>query len=892
MTGPQSWKNSVNPCANWASQAAILLAFMTAQAAAESIWVEGENPAKRDVVKHGWYDNVRRDALSENDWISHYHRDKPGEAKYAIKIEESGEFVLWVRANVLHAELSYQVDDGEYQQINLKKNKRGEMMISPKPDHRSLAWVKAASLQLDSGQHTVRFKFHSKLANHGGIDCFCLSSDGFVPSGIRKPSEVKPAGPDSWFPVVFEDDAFSAKSVIDQSAAIAAPAGQHGFLKRAGKDLKFEQQSQPVRFWGCGANLNASQTRPQQTTRIRYLRKHGVNMIRQHSVFGFLGPLENGEFNAQKIDQFDWWFAELKKHGIYSTWSVFYPLVISADDGYDPELFAELPRRGQGASTSGLVNLERKLQELQFKYVRKLLEHKNKYTGLRYVDDPALAVLEIQNEDCVFWHGPLNDLAQGKKFPKHSRRMRERFGEWVKQKYQTDAALKKAWGRLRRGESIEQANPELGLFGAWQLAADGPQPNKAERSRAGDFIEFLTELQRGFYARREKNVRDLGFQGVTVSTAWRSGGPAADPANLYCDTACDMIDRHNYFGGGAGGHSIKAGKVKGGTHLAQPGGGLLSIGMYQVEDRPFSVTEWTSLPPNRYKLEAAPLMAFYGLGLQGWDASYHFLNSRTRLGDGWPNLSSYVTDTPHYIGQFPALSFALRHGHIEEAPVAAARRLEVDQLFEGVDVLQQDFTGGGYDDKQLKGNLATPTAVLAIGRVTVAFDGGPSKKVDWKQYWDRDQKVVRSLTGQLEWDYGRERVTLRTDKTKAILGRLHDDSVDLGGVEVQARTPFVSLIFTPLDNRHLADSRRILITALARDKQTGTQYASDSELSQIGTPPLLMEPVQATIRFTGGAKQVNVLDVYGVPTGKTVPVDETTITIDGRYQTYYYEVVR
>ena len=76
------------------------------------------------------------------------------------------------------------------------------------------------------------------------------------------------------------------------------------------------------------------------------------------------------------------------------------------------------------------------------------------------------------------------------------------------------------------------------------------------------------------------------------------------------------------------------------------------------------------MPPNMWKLEAAPLFAFYCLGLQGWDASYHFLNSRTRMGDGWPNLSKYVTDTPHYMGQFPALAFAVHKGHISEGSIA------------------------------------------------------------------------------------------------------------------------------------------------------------------------------------------------------------------------------
>ena len=31
-----------------------------------------------------------------------------------------------------------------------------------------------------------------------------------------------------------------------------------------------------------------------------------------------------------------------------------------------------------------------------------LLTHKNPYTGLRYVEDPALAIVETHNEDCIF----------------------------------------------------------------------------------------------------------------------------------------------------------------------------------------------------------------------------------------------------------------------------------------------------------------------------------------------------------------------------------------------------------------------------------------------------------------------------------------------------------
>jgi hypothetical protein len=329
--------------------------------------------------------------------------------------------------------------------------------------------------------------------------------------------------------------------------------------------------------------------------------------------------------------------------------------------------------------------------------------------------------------------------------------------------------------------------------------------------------------------------------------------------------------------------------------MGTPGGGLLSVGLYQVEDKPFSITEWTQLPPNPWKAEAAPLIAFYGMGLQGWDASYHFLSSRNRLGAGWPNLSSYVTDTPHYMGQFPALAFAVHKGHIKEGAIAAARRMKIDALFQGIDPLQQDFTGGGYDAKALKGSLATPQEILAIGRVTTAFgEGRPSEKLDWATLWDKEKKIVRSVTGELAWDYGRRIVTVASPRTQAVLGFAGGTSHDLPGVKVDVKTPFVSLIFTPLDDLPLAASKHILITAMARDRQAGTEYSEDgATLLKAGAPPLSMEPVQATITLKGAAPaEVKAVDLYGVPTSVAVPVQGGTFTIDGRWQAYYYQVKR
>lgn len=113
---------------------------------------------------------------------------------------------------------------------------------------------------------------------------------------------------------------------------------------------------------------------------------------------------------------------------------------------------------------------------------------------------------------------------------------------------------------------------------------------------------------------------------------------------------------------------------------------------------------------------------------------------------------------------------------------------------------------------------------------------------------------------------------------------------------MKSKTPFVSTIFTPLDDLPLAQSKRILITALAQDKQAGTCYSADgTQLEATGTAPLLLEPVQALIKFTGTKPlYITPCDHYGVPMDdKSLPVrDDGIFEIDGTYRAYYCEVWR
>jgi hypothetical protein len=267
------------------------------------------------------------------------------------------------------------------------------------------------------------------------------------------------------------------------------------------------------------------------------------------------------------------------------------------------------------------------------------------------------------------------------------------------------------------------------------------------------------------------------------------------------------------------------------------------------------------------------------------------------MGNGWPGMSSYVTETPHYIGQFPALAFAIYHGDFAEGQIVSARRLSTGKVFAGVDALDQTFGRVGRDENELLSHGDTPVEALAASRVTlkVADDQPPSDLADLSKWINGPTQVVQSSTGQLTWDYAHKVVTVHSNKTQGVIGFAAGGTYDLPGATVtEITTPFISLLFTPLDNRPLIESGHILVTALARDKQLGAVYNEDgTELLETGGPPLLLEPVQATIALKGGPlTSAKVVDVYGVPTDRQLERTGNTFRIDGRYATYYYEIRR
>lgn len=883
-----------------------LLLLLTAPArATEAVWIEGEStPVSSQFNQHNWYSDVDETLLSpgvpgetSGGWAAHFaNNDDPVEATWAFDVAESGPHTIWARVGAYRVGMWAGLDAEEPVDLDLDDQARETVnLVYPTLDVRYLAWVKVGEFDLDAGSHELTFGLNSHpdwggAEIYGGVDAFVVTNvPRWAPTGALQPEVDGEAEgqPDAWFPFLPKEESLDFDSALDRSGLLERPAGVHGALRRIGADLAFADGT-PVKLWGVdvGSVPGSPELRERQA---RFWARQGINAVRLHSVQAYLGTARNADgtpaFDPDRLDALDHWVSVLAEQGIYSCWSVFYPFVLADSDAYPDNLRAELSSTSGGRSTSGLVTIRPELQDAESAWVAALLAHRNPYTGKTYAEDAALAAVELRNEDSIFWHSPLNTLADGS-LPQHAAALQADWAAWLRTRYADDAALLAAWGPewggSRPGDSLD--NPAMPIYAAWEMGADGPAMNGTEAVRMGDFIRFLAEIQREGYERRGAALRTAGFDGLVIATAWMAGGDAAHLANVWTDTALDAIDRHAYQGGGAGDWRITTGTVDPWTHFDHPGEGLLSVASSQVEDMPMFMTEWDLRTPDPYAAEGAPIEALYGMGLQGWDAAFHFSASGFTWEGGWPDNYSYVSETPHYMGLFPALTTAVHEGHITEGAPAAVQRVSLDAVMSGVDARVHPPAGAGFDGGD---SLDVPAAAALLGRVSLAIGDGAPQSEDLTAL----SGVVDSLGGELSWDVPNRFATVRAARTQGVIGFGGGRTHTLPDATIALDTDYAVVLLTALDGLPLSTSARILVTAVARDIQTGAAYNDDAtELLSVGGPPLLLEPVQADLTLAG-VEKVTALDVDGWPR-VAVPVTDGTFRIDGRWRTDWYLVER
>jgi len=244
------------------------------------------------------------------------------------------------------------------------------------------------------------------------------------------------AADEELFPFVVSYDA--PENVTNVSDWLPRPAGAQGFVRV--KEGQLATDAGPIRFWGTNLCFEACFPEPQQAERLAArLARLGCNCVRMHHMDArsIWGDSPNKlTIDPKKLKRLDYLIYQLKLRGIYTNLNLHVSRTLGEAEGF-------VARDGRPNYDKGLDNFEPRMIEVQKKYARDLLTHVNPYTKTPYTREPAIALVEISNEDALFavwgWQ-QLDPLPEP-----YATTFRKLWNAWLRKKHGGSEQLRKAW---------------------------------------------------------------------------------------------------------------------------------------------------------------------------------------------------------------------------------------------------------------------------------------------------------------------------------------------------------------------------------------------------------------------------------------------------------------
>ena len=853
----------------------ILLSFCITCAArgAGYVWWEGESPSETNFPRKSWFsastfESKRHEILSAGDWLTNDGKRTGPEAfaKYRISVPAKGEYSLWTRKFWKHGPFRWRLDRQAWQVCGR------DVGLADTAEIRKFLcvnWFFLGKVKLSKGRHQFELRL---LAKEGEpltacFDCFLLTRRPFTPRGKLRPDEKSGKADAGWWAFEPEPDSFG-EALLDLRRLNEAVAGEAGFVRR--REDKFVLGSgEPVKFWGvnCGGGI-LELSRETQEYLARRLAKVGVNIVRIHSpVFDPKAP-DPADVNKKHVDRLHYFVSILKKQGIYVKLSFYFPLWFDIKPGYGIPGYETIDNKKPFA----LLFFDPRMQQIYKSWARGLLKSANPYTGVPLARDPAVAAIEIVNEDSFFfWTFKAQNIPRVQ-----MAKLEKLFGTWLTRKYGSIKKAAAAWGNPRPLKNDAPAAGKMELRDIWFLTTRGAGTG-AMKKRMSDQLRFLTGQQKKFYQSMVKFLRDdLGAKSLISCSNWTTADARVlDPIERYTYTAGDIIDRHGYFGGKhtgpRAGYSVSVGDTfRDRAGVLEPD--KLPITMNQVDRYPHIISEIGWPNPNRFKAEFPVLCSAYG-SLQGIDGIFFFAIS----GADWETSpKKFALTVPTIMGQFPGMALMYRRGDVRQAGVVVHEVLDLNDLcrFKGsaavaaqnLDALRQADVPAGGAARGVEIPGIDPLAFYA-GRVLRSFGTGKSRSLlrDLTKYVDREKKLIRSITGELTWDYGAGTVTIDTPRSQGAAGFLRKAGrVDLSDVTIESGNEFGSVLVISLDGEPLASSRSILVQAVTEEKCYGWKV-DNGKITDLGGCPLNVRNIDVTVTFKRGSrlKTAHTLDGHG-----------------------------
>lgn len=330
-------------------------------------------------------------------------------------------------------------------------------------------------------------------------------------------------------------------SLVDRSTRLDAPAGKRGFVTSRDGHFYFADGTR-ARFFGINlAKDTVFVDKGQIDKMVDLFARSGINLVRIHHIDdtnGILDPAHPGQFRADKLDLVDYWIARLRERGIYLCLDLNDYRTFTAAEGV-----VGGEKLGRGAKPYAVF--DQRLMELQQEYARRLLvDHINPYTQLAYANDPAIALLEIYDENGLFIR---RDDWPTLREP-YRTALQQYWNAWLRYRYGTTASLKLAWTSRDHGsaltakESLEQATVKLPIMTLEREQALHSDPLQAP-ARVNDGVLFAYEVQMNYLQMMRDYLREIGFQAPVTAV----GAQDVLPDLMATAATTDYIGINYYF---------------------------------------------------------------------------------------------------------------------------------------------------------------------------------------------------------------------------------------------------------------------------------------------------------------------------------------------------------
>ncbi len=411
-------------------------------------------------------------------------------------------------------------------------------------------------------------------------------------------------------------------SLVNLSFLLDAPAGKDGFIQIRNGHLA-KPHGERFRIWGV--NFTAASCFPSKEDApavAEHLARFGVNCVRFHfldsnwaaSLF-VEGREDTRALNPQQLDRLDYFVAELKKQGIYSNLNLNVGRNYRKSDGVKDYEYLGLAK---------VVNyFDEHIQALHKEYAGQLLTHYNPYTKSEYRYEPAVAVVELVNENSIVeaW---FSDRLLGKNTNKrpgtwtditawYANELTERYNAWLKERLSSTELkeLRKMAG-VKEDEFIPRLTKE-------QFAA---APKKRFHLEAA----FYMELERDYFEKMYRYLKqELGLKSLIVGTSDHNHGKTGYPL-LTSTSKLDVVDGHVYW---QHPRYLTDPKTKAGTFsipntpmVNDPfNSTVVQLSRSAVAGKPYTISETNHPFPNEYACEGIGILAAYS-AFHDWDGVF------------------------------------------------------------------------------------------------------------------------------------------------------------------------------------------------------------------------------------------------------------------------------